>query len=372
MRFADLDGSLIDVYQAATQMTDESGMTYATHINTLLDNAIGAPGYYGVVTTNMHTDFANHAGQKTVVNAALARGVPVVSARQMLTWLDGRNGSSFAYLAWNAGTLTFSIAPGAGANGLQAMLPTRGRERLTPGPDARRQPRQHRHPDDQGHRVRGLRRDGRGLRGDVRRRHGCPGDHLRRGRAGGRRHRNGHLDDRRARDLARRLRHVAGSLNLNVDRSGARDLAHGAADRAPTRTRPTTSGCRRRTQRTTPRPRRTRRLPRPPSRRPTAVATDTTVADFSAGTTGRTTYVSETGGGEVILAPTVGAEFGGTSLPSGWSSTPWTGGGGVTVGGGEASRRRRAARDDRHVRPGRSIEFVATFGAERSSTPAWA
>ncbi len=49
-------------------------------------------------------------GQQTVVNAALAKGVPVVSARQMLTWLDGRNGSSFADLAWNAGTLTFSIA----------------------------------------------------------------------------------------------------------------------------------------------------------------------------------------------------------------------------------------------------------------------
>ena len=29
MRFADLDGSMIDVYQAATQMTDESGLTYA-------------------------------------------------------------------------------------------------------------------------------------------------------------------------------------------------------------------------------------------------------------------------------------------------------------------------------------------------------
>ena len=56
MRFADLDGSLIDVYQAATQMTDESGMTYSTHISTLLDNAIGAPGYYGVFTMNMHTD----------------------------------------------------------------------------------------------------------------------------------------------------------------------------------------------------------------------------------------------------------------------------------------------------------------------------
>ena len=57
----------------------------------------------------------------------MARGVPVVSARQMLTWLDGRNGSSFEDLAWNGGTLTFCIAVGAGANGLQAMLPTSGR-----------------------------------------------------------------------------------------------------------------------------------------------------------------------------------------------------------------------------------------------------
>ena len=65
MRFADLDGSMIDVYQATTQMTDESGITYSTHINTLLDNAIGAPGYYGVVTANMHTDNPNHPGQQT-------------------------------------------------------------------------------------------------------------------------------------------------------------------------------------------------------------------------------------------------------------------------------------------------------------------
>ncbi len=31
MRFADLDGTMIDVYQAATQMTDESGQTYPVH-----------------------------------------------------------------------------------------------------------------------------------------------------------------------------------------------------------------------------------------------------------------------------------------------------------------------------------------------------
>ncbi len=41
MRFADLDGTMIDVYQVATQMTDESGQSYPFTIDALLDNALG-------------------------------------------------------------------------------------------------------------------------------------------------------------------------------------------------------------------------------------------------------------------------------------------------------------------------------------------
>ena len=44
MRFADTDGPMIDIYQAATQMTDESDQTYPFTPNTLLDNALGANG----------------------------------------------------------------------------------------------------------------------------------------------------------------------------------------------------------------------------------------------------------------------------------------------------------------------------------------
>jgi hypothetical protein len=126
MRFADLDGSLIDVYQAATQVTDESGMTYATHINTLLDNAIGPKGYYGVFTANIHTDIqkANRSnGSDTIIASARQRQIPVVSAKQMLTWLDGRNSSSFGDMSWAGNVLYFSIAVGEGANNLRAMLP---------------------------------------------------------------------------------------------------------------------------------------------------------------------------------------------------------------------------------------------------------
>ena len=138
MRFADTDGTLIDVYQATTQLTDESGINYADHIQTLLDNALGAPGYYGVFTTNMHTDRAVHEGADAVVAEAKARSVPVVSAAQMLEWLDGRNDSSFQALSFDNGQLRFTVAPAAGARGLEAMVPTAGPAGALTGARARR------------------------------------------------------------------------------------------------------------------------------------------------------------------------------------------------------------------------------------------
>ena len=127
MRFADLDGSMIDVYQAATQLTDESGIDYAAHIKALIDGALGAQGYYGVFTANMHTDYAQHDGADAIVAEARQRGVPVISARQMLEWLDGRNDSSFGELAFSGNRLGFSVQRGgAGARGLEAMLPVAG------------------------------------------------------------------------------------------------------------------------------------------------------------------------------------------------------------------------------------------------------
>ena len=119
MRFADTDGSLVDVYQATTQLTDEWGATQpqslgvAQHVDALLDRAVGPEGFYGVFTANMHTDAANvpHPGAAAIVAAAKARGVPVVSAEQMLDWLDGRNGSSFRDVGFSGGRLRFSVAP---------------------------------------------------------------------------------------------------------------------------------------------------------------------------------------------------------------------------------------------------------------------
>jgi uncharacterized protein DUF4082/Big-like domain-containing protein/IPT/TIG domain-containing protein len=123
MRFADQDGTMIDVYQATTQMTDESEQSYPLTIDALLDRALGPEGSYGVFTANMHTDSAESQGSDAIVNSALSRGVSVVSGRQLLEWLDGRNGSSFDSVAWNVNQLSFNVVVGSGANGLQVMIP---------------------------------------------------------------------------------------------------------------------------------------------------------------------------------------------------------------------------------------------------------
>jgi hypothetical protein len=124
MRFTKVDGTMIDVYQATSQMTDESGQSFPFTVDSLLDKALGAEGYYGAFTANMHTDQVASTGSDAIVASAVARGVPIVSSRQMLTWLDGRNNSFFGSLAWSGTTLSFSVNVATGGNGLQAMLPT--------------------------------------------------------------------------------------------------------------------------------------------------------------------------------------------------------------------------------------------------------
>jgi hypothetical protein len=88
----------------------------------------------------------------------------------------------------------------------------------------------------------------------------------------------------------------------------------------------------------------------------------TTVADFSGGTVGTTTYVSDTAGGEVILAPTIGTEFSGTALPTGWISTVLAAGGTTVVANGSMTIAGTSVLAPTTYGPGRTLEFAATFG----------
>ena len=123
MRFATSEGDVLDIYQAATQMTDESGQTYPYTVDTLLDRALGAEGYYGAFVANVHTDTYPEQQADAIFSSAQSRGVPIISARQLLTWLDARNSSSFSSITWSNGKETFSLQASASARGLQAMVP---------------------------------------------------------------------------------------------------------------------------------------------------------------------------------------------------------------------------------------------------------
>jgi hypothetical protein len=127
MRFADTDGTLIDVYQENTNMTDESGQSYPATVNTLLDNALGSLGYYGAFGINIHTDNpAPNPNDDAIIASAQTRNVSIISYKQLLAWVDGRDSSTIRNLSWSSGTLTFTTTVSAGANGLQTMLPTQG------------------------------------------------------------------------------------------------------------------------------------------------------------------------------------------------------------------------------------------------------
>jgi hypothetical protein len=127
MRFADTDGSIVDVYQQTTNMNDEAGQAYPATVNALLDGAVGPNGYYGAFGVNIHTDnAAPNANNEAIVASAQTRGVPIVSYRQLLEWTDGRNTSTIRDLSWSSGTFSFVTTVGSGAGGLQTLLPTQG------------------------------------------------------------------------------------------------------------------------------------------------------------------------------------------------------------------------------------------------------
>jgi len=127
MRFADTNGTLLDVYQENTNMDDEAGQVYPATADSLLDNATGPNGYYGAFGTNIHNDNpAPNPNDDAIVASAQSHGVPMISYKQLLDWTDGRNASTIRSMSWSAGTFTFVTTVGPGASGLQTLLPTQG------------------------------------------------------------------------------------------------------------------------------------------------------------------------------------------------------------------------------------------------------
>lgn len=122
MRFADIDGSMIDVYQAPSHLVNESGQTWPRNIDIMLDRALGPEGYYGALGT--HYDYSDQFARQ-LITSARARNVPMVSGKQLLDWSDGRNNSYFSAGEWNGATYQFAATMDARTREMgRVMLPT--------------------------------------------------------------------------------------------------------------------------------------------------------------------------------------------------------------------------------------------------------
>jgi hypothetical protein len=363
MRFADEDGSMIDVYQATTQMTDESGQSEPFTVNSLLDNALGPQGYYGVFTANMHTDNASHPGSDAIVAAAQSRGVPIVSARQMLQWLDGRNGSSFNSLSWNGNDLDFTIDVGAGANGLRGMVPTSSSVGA----------------------LTAVKRNGTSIPMTTQTIKGV--DYAFFDATAGSYEATYAVDD-----TAPVISNLADAVQTNGSATITWDTNEASDSRVDYGTNPSSLTSSQQSSalvsshsvqlngldpnttyyyRVTSSDAASNSSTEPPGSQaprsfatPSTSLTDTTADDFSAGTPGTDTYVSQMGNGEVILRPTVGEEFsGGPSLPTGWQSQQWSPpAGSAIVLGGNLVVDGSSAGPIQTYGSGRSLELNATFG----------
>ena len=104
---------------------------------------------------------------------------------------------------------------------------------------------------------------------------------------------------------------------------------------------------------------------------PTNCFVDDTLADFSLGTNS-STFVSDVNGGQVILNPTLGQNFTGTVLPSGWASLNWAAGGSATVANSSVTVNGARAYTSTTYNGSKSLEFIATFRAAQSQQIGWA
>ncbi len=351
-----------------TQMTDESDQSYPPTINTLLDNALGPLGYYGVFTANMHTDNATPLAVVRRSSRPRSRAASRSSRpARCSTWLDGRNASSFGNVSFAGNVLSFTLTAGAGANGLQAMLPaTSGIGRDADRDHAQQRAGAVHDRDPQGHRLRRVRRPRAARYTATYTADTTPPVISARHRVADDGRRDDHVDDRRAADSRVTYGTDPGSLTTVLTDSRARDRALAHDHRAHAGRDVLLPGDLDRRGR--------QRGDAPPPAAPASfavpafVATDTTRGRLHRGharTVPRSSRTPATV--RSPLAPTVGSEFTGASLPAGWTTSPWARGGSATVAGGQLTvdgtligdqrrLRRRAARwsSSRRSRPRRS------------------
>jgi hypothetical protein len=120
MPFVREDGRVLDIYQAATHLVNESGVPQKQGVHDMLVRALGPEQLFGAFGT--HYDYSD-SYDKVLIEEALKHQIAMISADQMLRWLDARNGSLFRDLVWSGSRLTFTTELKPGAEYATVLLP---------------------------------------------------------------------------------------------------------------------------------------------------------------------------------------------------------------------------------------------------------
>ncbi len=129
MRFSDENGRMLDVFQQETHLVNETWKGSTLAIEELINAAEDERGYYGVFGT--HYDFSDDFDQK-LMNVAIRRDVPMISAQQLLDFTEGRHASSFMNVKQTGvGDVTFDVDVDPRADDLlTGMLPVHSGDRV--------------------------------------------------------------------------------------------------------------------------------------------------------------------------------------------------------------------------------------------------
>jgi hypothetical protein len=127
MRFSDDNGRLLSVFQQESHLVNETWSGSTAAIEELITAAEDERGYFGAIGT--HYDFADDFDEQ-LMDIAIRRDVPMVSAQQLLDFTEGRQSSRFTDVKQtDTGGIAFNVDVDIRANGmLHAMLPVHSGE----------------------------------------------------------------------------------------------------------------------------------------------------------------------------------------------------------------------------------------------------
>jgi hypothetical protein len=137
----DEDGDVIDVFQQATQVTEDTTIgahSFAPHWPTgyvlervagMMDENLAA--YYSGITVNIHpVSFADYARElaEGIWDLAYERNIPIVSAEKWLDFTQGRYAAELDSIRWDRQELAFTIDLPEAITGLTVFWFLHGQE----------------------------------------------------------------------------------------------------------------------------------------------------------------------------------------------------------------------------------------------------